>query len=100
MEHTTKADSFKTTSEVNDWGGKRTSCHGHTMRDRAAVNNVAVRFMKVLHKNLLDVGCFSHTLDLVGDRICLSDFLLSWLSLSSHSSKPKLLWKEKTGRPI
>ena len=73
------------------------------MRDRAAVNNVAVRFMKVLYNNLLDVGCFSHTLDLVGDKICvptLSDFMLSWLSLFSHSTKAKLLWKEKTGRPI
>ena len=73
------------------------------MRDRAAVNNVAVRFMKVLYTNLLDVGCFSHTLDLVGDKIfvpTLSDFMLSWLSLFSHSTKAKLLWKEKTGRPI
>ena len=67
------------------------------MRDRAAVN------MKVLYNNLLDVGCFSHTLDLVGDKICvpiLSDFMPSWLSLFSHSTKAKLLWKDKTGRPI
>ena len=73
------------------------------MRDRAAVNNVAVRFMKVLYNNLLDIGCVSHTLDLVGDKICvptLSDFMLSWLSLFSHSTKAKLLWKNKTGRAI
>ena len=113
MEHTTKADLLETTSEVNDWGGNSASCHGHNgifpnrllacMRDRAAVNNVAVRFMKVLYTNLLDVGCFSHTLDLVGDKICvptLSDFMLSWLSLFSHSTKAKLLWKKKTGRTI
>ena len=73
------------------------------MRDRAAVNNVAVKFIQVLYTRMLDIGCFSHTLNLVGDKICiptLSDFILSWLSLFSHSTKAKLLWKEKTGRPI
>ena len=72
------------------------------MRDCAAVKNVAVRFIKVLY-NILDVRCFSHTLDLVGDKVCvptLSDFMLSWLSPFSHSTKAKLLWREKTGRPI
>ena len=41
------------------------------MRDRASVNNVAVRFIKVLYANAFDVGCFSHTLDLVGDKISI-----------------------------
>ena len=64
-------------------------------RDHATVNNVAVHFIKVL--------CFSHTLDLVGDKICiptLSDFMLSWLSRFSYSAKAKMLWMEQTGRPI
>ena len=73
------------------------------MRDCASCNNVAVRFLKVIFPRLLDVGCFSHTLDLVGDKIRtpnLSDFMLSWLSLFSHSTKSKILWKEQTDRPI
>ena len=60
------------------------------MRDRASVNNVAVRFIKVLYANAFDVGCFSHTLDLVGDKISipnLSDFMLSSTSLFSHSTE-------------
>ena len=68
------------------------------MRDRASVNNVAVRFIKVLYANAFDVGCFSHTLDLVGDKISipnLSDFMLSWTSLFSHSTKAKILWKDR-----
>ena len=42
-----------------------------TMRDRASVNNVAIRTLKILYPNLLDIGCFSHTLDLVGDHFKL-----------------------------
>ena len=37
------------------------------MRDRASANNVAIRTIKVVYSNVLDVGCFSHTLDLVGN---------------------------------
>ena len=33
------------------------------MRDRASVNNLAMRTVKVTYPNILDVGCFSHTLD-------------------------------------
>ena len=36
----------------------------NTMHDRASVNNVALRTLKVIHPNVLDVGCFSHTLDI------------------------------------
>ncbi|PFX19546.1 hypothetical protein AWC38_SpisGene16042 [Stylophora pistillata] len=32
-------------------------------RDRASVNDVAVRTLKILYPNLVDIGCFSHTLD-------------------------------------
>ena len=47
---------------------------------QVTINNVAVQFIKVLYNNLLDVGCVSHMLDLVGDKICiptLSHFMLS-----------------------
>ena len=74
-----------------------------TMRDCAAVNNVAICTLKILYPNLLDIGCFSHTLDLVGDHFKLpqlTEFLNSWLSLFSHSTKVKFLWKEQTGRAM
>lgn len=46
---------------------------------------------------------FSHTLDLVGDKVqapTLAEFMLLWLSLFSHSVKAKVLWKEQTGCAI
>ena len=30
------------------------------MRDRASVNDVAIRTVKILYPNLVDIGCFSH----------------------------------------
>ena len=38
------------------------------MHDRAACNGVALRTLKVIYPQLVDVGCFSHTLDLVGEK--------------------------------
>ena len=38
------------------------------MHDRASVNSVAVRTLKVLYPNVLNIGCFSHTIDHVGDN--------------------------------
>ena len=60
------------------------------MRDRASVNDVAIRTIKVVYPALLDVGCFSHTLDLVGGKFNtphLSEFMTAWVSLCSHSPK-------------
>ena len=37
------------------------------MRDRASVNDVAMRTIKVVYNELLDVGCFSHTFNHVGE---------------------------------
>ena len=37
------------------------------MRDRASVNDVAMRTIKVVYNELLDVRCFSHTLNHVGE---------------------------------
>ena len=39
------------------------------MHDRAAVNEVAVRTVSILFDRLMDVGCFSHTLDHVGEKM-------------------------------
>lgn len=38
------------------------------MRDRAAVNGVAVRTVAVVYPKALDIGCFSHTIDRVGEH--------------------------------
>ncbi len=53
--------------------------------------------------SLIDIGCFSHTLDLCGDKIKapnLFEFMLSWLSLFSDSPKAKIVFKELVGVPI
>ena len=67
------------------------------MRDGASKNNLAMRTIGVIYSNLLNVCCFSHTIDCVGKHFkipLLSEFISSWISLFSHSSKVKLLWRE------
>ena len=57
------------------------------MRDRASANNVAIRTIKVVYSNVLDVGCFSHTLGLVENYFKLpnlTEFLNNWLLLFSQ----------------
>ena len=58
------------------------------MRDRAAVNGAAMRTVKVLYPNILDVGCFSHTIDNAGHHFStpiLDEFIRSWLALCPQS---------------
>lgn len=71
------------------------------MRDGASTNNVAMRTLAVVYPHVFDVACFSHTSNRVGSHFntpILIEFKNSWISLFSHSSKVKLLWKEKTGK--
>ena len=73
------------------------------MRDRASTNQVAVRTMKILYPNILDVGCFSHTIDNAGGHIqtpTLEEFIKLWISLFSHSPRARLEWKELTGKAM
>ena len=66
------------------------------MCDRASVNDKAMRTIKVVYNLLLDVGCFSHTLDLVGERMntpILYEFCKAWIGLFSRSPKSRLLWQ-------
>lgn len=73
------------------------------MCDRASVNRVAMRTIPVLYSKMIDVGCFSHTLDLVGGKRIypfLLEFVKQWVSLFSHSPKTRLAWKEKTSLPV
>ena len=70
------------------------------MRDRASVNNLAMQTVNVVYPLLLDIGCYSHTLDRVGEKFntpILTDFMHSWITLFSHSPRTKLLWKTQVG---
>ena len=70
------------------------------MRDRASVNSVAVRTLKVLYPDILDIG---HTIDHVGDNFdtpVLYEFGTTWVSLFSHSPKARLLWRARTGHAM
>ena len=72
------------------------------MRDRASVNNVAIRTISVIYDQVIDVGCFSHTLDNVGNRMkipTLINFTTIWISLFSHSPKARLARRMRTGMP-
>ena len=56
------------------------------MRDRASANNVAMNTMKVLYPFLVDIGCYSHTLDRIEDHFktpTLNEFVTLWKSLFS-----------------
>jgi len=74
--------------------GVRSSNLLASIRDRALVNNVAMRMLKVVYPLIVDVGCFSHTTDHVGgciDTPTLNEFITSRISLFSHSPKTRLL---------
>ena len=73
-----------------------------TMRDRASANNFAMRTSKVIYSNVLDVGCFSHTLDLVGNYFKLPnlmEFLNSWFCYSHTVLNVNFYSKSKLGEP-
>ena len=74
-----------------------------TMRDRASVNGAAMQTVKVVFPELLDVGCFSHTIDLVGGKFqtpSLESFIHLWISLFAHSPRVRLWWKQLTGKAM
>ena len=71
------------------------------LRDQASANNAPMRTIKVVYSNVLMLGVFFHTLDLVGKYFKLpnfSEFLNNWLLLFSYSVKCKFLWKEQAGK--
>ena len=70
------------------------------MRDRASVNGVAMRTLKIIFPHLVDIGCFSHTVNLAGERFkipTLLEFINAWNSLFAHSAKARLCWREHCG---
>ncbi len=49
---------------------------------------------------MMDVGCFAHTLDHVGENMqtpILEEFIKAWISLFAHSPKSRLVWRTQTG---
>ena len=73
------------------------------MRDRASVNVVAMRSIKVVFPDMIDVGCYSHTIDLVGDKFRapnIDNFIRLWVSLFAHSPRARLWWKGRTGKAM
>ena len=69
-------------------------------RDRASVNNVALRTLSIVYPQIIDVRCFSHTLGHVGEHFTtsvLNEFVSGWIGLFSRSPRTKLLWKTATG---
>ena len=68
-----------------------------------SVNNVATRTLHIVYPNIVDIGCFSHTFNLIGEKFVtpvLSEFMTSWILLYAHSPKARFLWKEQTGHSI
>ena len=70
-------------------------------RDHASVNNVAIRHLKILYPNLVDISCFNHTLDHVGEKMAtpnLEKFMKSWVSFVAHSARSRNAFKATTGQ--
>ena len=70
------------------------------MKDGASVNQPALQQVRFLFPQLLDVTCFSHTIDNVGKHFefrVLDTFAQYWVSLFSHSAAARLAWKARTG---
>ena len=73
------------------------------MHDRASVNGAAMRTIKVVFPSLVDIGCYSHTIDLAGEKFdvpVLDEFFRLWISLFAHSSRAKMDWRTTTGISI
>lgn len=70
------------------------------MKDGAAVNHAALEQVKFFFPQLLDITCFSHTIDNIGKHFefrVLDRFSQLWVSMFSHSAAVRLAWKTRTG---
>ena len=57
-----------------------------SMQDLASVNGVAMRTIQIVYPNMLDIVCYSHTIDLVGEKFRtpnLDTFIRLWVSVCS-----------------
>ena len=53
-----------------------------------------------MYSKVLDIVCFSHTLDLVGSKFELLILEKIYEALGGHSYKSQLLWREQTGKSV
>ena len=70
------------------------------MRDGASVNGAGLRQVKFFFPNILNVTCFSRTIDNVGKHFAFSvldTFSRCWNAMFSFSPVALLLWKTRTG---
>ena len=70
------------------------------MRDGAAVNDAGLRQVGFYFPNILNVTCFSHTIDNVGMHFVfrvLDTFSRYWNTMFNLSPAARLLWKTRTG---
>ena len=84
-------------TELGVAGSKLLAC----MRDGASVNRKAMNTLRIMYPKAMNVICFSPALDLVGSTFAtpnLDKFMKLWPRIFQHSSKAKLLWREKTGK--
>ena len=73
------------------------------MQDRASVNSVAMRTVCVLYNQTFDVGCLSHTLDHVGEKLdtpLVDEFFKSWDVQLKSENKVSLDLIDRTTFPI
>ena len=66
------------------------NCILAAIRDRASVNNAAMKTVAVLYPEMIDIGCFSHTIGHVGEHFktpYLPKFGMYWVNLFSHGPK-------------
>ena len=72
------------------------------LRDGTNVNQAALNRIQFFFSKMLNILCFSHTLDNVGSRLMsptLQEFGHLWVRLF-HSYRAKLAWKDLTGRKL
>ena len=70
------------------------------MQDGASVNKAGLCQVKFFFSNILNVTCFSHTIDNVGKHFAFSvldTFSRCWNTMFSFSPATRLLWKTRTG---
>ena len=70
------------------------------MKDGVAVNHASLEQVRFFFPQLLDITCFSHTIDNVGKHFefrVLDRFSQLWVSMFSHSAAVRLAWKTRTG---
>ena len=73
------------------------------MRDGVSVNGAALHQLSFFYPELLDIVCFSHTIDNVGNHFefqVLDLFARYWIGMFSRSYNARLVWREKTGHSI